>query len=89
MATWRNAPCYVEANGGDADAQNTFRILENAHHLPLTIHHGTNDELVPITGVQRMGVRLAELGYRYDLTMFAGSEHFTRALVDEWTDGAT
>ena len=83
------APCYIEANEGDADAQNTFRILENARHLPLTIHHGTNDELVPITGVQRVGVRLAELGYRYDLTMFAGYEHFTQAIIDEWADGAT
>ena len=80
--------CYVEANGGDADAQLTYRILENARQLPLTIHHGTNDELVPVTGVQRMGVRLAELGYRYDLTMFHGYEHFTQAIVDEWADGA-
>ena len=83
------APCYVEANEGNADAQNTFRILENARHLPLTIHHGTNDELVPITGVQRIGARLAELGYRYDLTMFAGYEHYTQAIIDEWADGAT
>ena len=82
-------PCYVEANEGDADAQNTYRILENARHLPLTIHHGTNDELVPITGVQRVGLRLAELGYRYDLTMFAGYEHYTQAIIDEWADGAT
>ena len=81
-------PCYVEANEGDADAQNTFRLLENARNLPLTIHHGTSDELVPITGVQRVGVRLAQLGYRYDLTMFTGYEHFTQAIVDEWADGA-
>ena len=81
-------PCYIEANDGDADAQNTYRVLENARHLPLTIHHGTNDELVPVTGVQRMGLRLAELGYRYDLTMFHGYEHFTQAIIDEWADGA-
>ena len=81
-------PCYIEANDGDSDAQNTYRLLENARHLPLTIHHGTNDELVPITGVQRMGVRLAELGYRYDLTMFTGYEHYTQAIIDEWADGA-
>lgn len=80
--------CYVEANEGDADAQNTFRVLENARHLPLTIHHGTNDELVPITGIQRVGLRLAELGYRYDLTMFTGYEHYTQAIIDEWADGA-
>ena len=80
--------CFVEANEGDADAQLTYRVLENARHVPLVIHHGTNDELVPVTGVQRMGVRLAELGYRYDLTTFAGYEHFTQAIIDEWADGA-
>jgi hypothetical protein len=79
---------YIEANDGDADAQLTYRLLENARHFPLAIDHGTNDELVPVTGVQRMGVRLAELGYRYELTMFDGYEHFTQAAVDEWVDGA-
>jgi dienelactone hydrolase len=80
--------CFVEANGGDADAQLTYRILENAQNFPLVIHHGSNDELVPVTGIQRIGARLAELGYRYDLTTFIGYEHFTQAIVDEWADGA-
>ena len=80
--------CFVEANEGDADAQLTYRLLENARHLPIVIHHGTNDELVPITGVQRMAARLAGLGYRYDMTTFDGYEHFTQAIVDEWADGA-
>lgn len=80
-------PCYQEANGGDADAQNTFRALPNARNLPLVINHGSDDQLAPISGVQRMGARLAELGYRYDLTTFDGYEHYTQAIVDEWADG--
>jgi predicted esterase len=80
--------CFSSANGGDANAQLTYRVLENARHFPIVIHHGTDDELVPITGVQRMGLRLAELGYRYDLTTFHGYEHFTQAILDEWADGA-
>lgn len=79
--------CYQQANGGDADAQNTFRVLENARNLPLSIHHGTNDELVPVSGIARVGARLTELGYAHDLTVFDGYEHFTQAIVDEWADG--
>lgn len=82
------AQCFVQANGGDANGQLTYRVLENARHLPLTIHHGTNDELVPITGIERVGARLTELGYRHDLTRFPGYEHYTHAIVDEWADGA-
>ncbi len=82
-------PCFVEANEGDADAQLMYRLLENARHLPLVIHHGSNDELALTPGAERMGLRLAELGYRYDLTTFFGYEHYTQAIIDEWADGAT
>lgn len=81
-------PCFVEANDGDADAQLTYRVLENARHFLVGIDHGSNDELVPITGVQRMALRLRELGYRYRMTMFDGYEHYSQAIVDEWADGA-
>lgn len=81
-------PCFIEANDGDADAQLTYRLLDNARHFPIVIHHGSNDELVPITGVQRFGARLAALNYRYDLSMFFGYEHYTQAIIDEWADGA-
>jgi poly(3-hydroxybutyrate) depolymerase len=80
--------CFVEANEGDADAQLTYRILDNARHFPIAINHGTDDELVPVTGVQRIGARLAELGYRYDLTTFFGYEHYSQAIIDEWADAA-
>ena len=54
----------------------------------MVIHHGTNDELALTPGAERMGQRLLELQYRYDMTTFLGYEHFTQAIVDEWADGA-
>ena len=80
-------PCFVEANEGDASAQLMFRLLENARHFPITIHHGGNDQLALTPGALRMGLRMTELGYRHDMTIFAGYEHFTQAIVDEWADG--
>lgn len=82
------SPCFVEANNGDANAQLNFRILENARHLPLSIHHGSNDELVPVTSVERVAARLSELGYRSDYLRFLGYEHFSQAAIDEWVEGA-
>lgn len=78
----------VDANGGDADVQNTYRLIENARNLPYVIHHGTDDELVPITGVERVAARFAELGYQHRFYRFLGYEHFTQAIVDEWKEGA-
>ncbi len=79
--------CYQQANGGDADAQNTYRALANARNLPLVIDHGTDDEFVPISGIERVAARLTELGYRHRVDRFAGYEHYTQAVVDEWADG--
>ncbi|MGH8561318.1 MAG: PKD domain-containing protein, partial [Nevskiales bacterium] len=79
-------PCFVETNNGNANAQLNYRILENARHFPIVIHHGSNDELALTPGAERMGLRLLELGYRYDMTTFLGYEHFTQAIVDEWAD---
>jgi len=80
--------CYIEANSGDADAQNNFRILENTLHVPFHIDHGSNDELVPVTGVQSMALRMVELGHRVEMQTFPGYEHFSQAALDEWTSGA-
>lgn len=80
--------CFIEANDGDANAQLNFRLLENARHFPLSIHHGTTDELVPFPGVERLADRLTELGYRSDFLRFIGYEHFSQAAIDEWVDGA-
>jgi predicted peptidase len=79
---------YVEANDGDARAQLTFHALDNLRHVPFAIDHGTFDELVPVSGIERMAARLTELGYQHRFTRFLGYEHFTQAIVDEWADGA-
>ena len=79
---------WVEANDGDARAQLTYRALESLRHVPFAIDHGSDDELVPVTGPERMALRLTELGYAHRFTRFAGYEHFTQAIVDEWADGA-
>ena len=79
---------YVEANDGDARAQLTYHALENLRHVPFAIDHGTDDELVPISGIERMAARLTELGYEHRLTRFLGYEHFSQAIMDEWADGA-
>ncbi len=80
--------CFIEANDGNANAQLTYRLLDNAHDFPIMLNHGSNDELVPVTGIQAIGVRLLQLNYRYDLHMFFGYEHYTQAIIDEWGDGA-
>lgn len=82
------SPCFVEANEGNANAQLTYRVLENTRYFPIAINHGSNDELALTPGALRMGARLLELGHRYDMMIFAGYEHFTQAIMDEWADGA-
>ena len=81
-------PCFIEANEGRANAQLNWRILDNTRYVPIEINHGTNDELALTPGAQRMGERLLELGYRYDMMSLLGYEHFTQAIMDEWADGA-
>lgn len=81
--------CFIQANEGDANAQLSYRLLDNALHFPITLHHGTNDELVPVSGIAATALRLTQLGYRHDLHTFIGYEHFTQAIIDEWGDGAT
>lgn len=63
-------------------------IAENARHFPLWIDHGAQDELVPITGLQQLSLRMRELGYRYTMNTFVVAEHYTQAILDEWAGGA-
>jgi pimeloyl-ACP methyl ester carboxylesterase len=75
-------------DGGDARAELLFTILENARTLPVVAYQGTNDELVPATGVARMAARLAQLGYRHRLYLFVGQDHYAPLVVDEWAAAA-
>ena len=88
FGTGSESPCFIEANSGDASAQLTHRILDNVRHVPIHIDHGTNDELVPISGVQLQAARLVELGYRVQMQTFPGYEHFTQAALDEYAEGS-
>jgi len=74
----------IGANGGDPDAELTYRLLENARDLPYVIYQGTDDEVVPVTGVARQAARLAALGDRYEFYLFPGYEHYTSVILDEY-----
>jgi hypothetical protein len=80
-------PCYVQANGGDARAQHTRRLLENLRHVPVAIQHGTADELVPSSGVLRQAERFVELGYRHRTYLFHTQEHYGPPVWDQWGEG--
>jgi hypothetical protein len=81
-------PCYVQANGGDARAEYTEPLLDNLEWVPYAIYQGSNDELVPTSGVIVQVKRLQDLGYRYRFYVFPGQEHYGPPVVDQWSEGA-
>jgi hypothetical protein len=81
-------PCYTQANGGDARAEYTEPLLDNLRWVPYAIYQGTNDELVPTTGVTLNVDRLQQLGYRYRYYLFPGQEHYGPPIADQWVAGA-
>ncbi|MCW2992090.1 MAG: hypothetical protein JWM73_2684, partial [Solirubrobacterales bacterium] len=81
-------PCYIQANGGDARAENTYPLLDNLREVPYVIYHGAEDELVPSTGVTVMTRKLLDLGYRFRLYLFHGQEHYGPPAMDQWAEGA-
>src|SRR3954447_12657234 len=80
--------CFIQANGGDARAEYTGPLLDNLKWVPYAIYHGTNDELVPVSGVTVQAKRFQDLGYRYRYYLFPGQEHYGPPVVDQWADGA-
>jgi poly(3-hydroxybutyrate) depolymerase len=82
-------PCYIDANGSRPRDQLTRKLLDNARHVPYAIMHGTDDELVPYSGVLRQAERLTTLGYRYRLYTFPGWEHYSPPAVDQWAELGT
>ena len=83
-----NNPCFIEANGGDARAEYTGPLVDNLKWVPYAIYHGTDDELVPATGVTIQAKRFQDLGYRYRYYNFPGQEHYGPPVVDQWSEGA-
>src|SRR4051794_4585445 len=80
--------CFIQANGGDARAEYTAPLLDNLKWVPYAIYQGTNDELVPSTGVTIQAKRFQDLGYRYRYYLFPGQEHYGPPIVDQWSEGA-
>jgi pimeloyl-ACP methyl ester carboxylesterase len=63
----------------------TNPMVGNARHLPYVIYAGTDDELVPITGVAAQAQTFRNNLQPYQFYVFPGYEHFSFALGDEWT----
>lgn len=82
------ALCYIGANGGDPRAEYTEPLLGNLKWVPYAVYQGTNDELVPTSGVTLQVNRLRTLGYRFRYYLFPGQEHYGPPIVDQWIDGA-
>jgi pimeloyl-ACP methyl ester carboxylesterase len=84
---WLGVGAPIEPqDGGNAEAELMFNIIENARNVPYVIFQGTDDELVWVTGVTRMALRFDELGYRNRLYLLLGQEHYSPLIVDEWSD---
>jgi predicted esterase len=81
-------PCFGSANGGRPRDELTYPLLDNLRGVPLVSFHGTEDELVPVTGAIKQAERLRELGFRYRLYLFPGQEHYGPPVVDQWAEGA-
>jgi hypothetical protein len=82
------SPCFTSANGGRPRAEYTEPLLANLRWVPYAIYQGTNDELVPTTGVTIQANRLRQLGYRYQYYLFPGQEHYGPPIADQWVAGA-
>jgi dienelactone hydrolase len=71
--------------GGAVDSpQNTLRVTDNLRNLPLRTWTGSNDALVPVAGPTNYHEQLREHGYRNELSVFPGYNHFAFALRDQW-----
>ena len=82
------SPCYIQANDGDARAEHTRKLVANLRNIPLAIYQGTEDELVPSSGVLRQVEPLIEAGYRHRLYLFHTQEHYGPPIWDQWAEGA-
>lgn len=82
------SPCFIQANGGDARAEYTEPLLDNLKWVPYAIYQGTNDELVPVSGVVVQVKRFQDLGYRYRFYLFPGQDHYGPPIDDQWVAGA-
>lgn len=59
--------------------------LDNMMWVPTQIIHGTNDELVPITGVRAQAARFEALGHEYSFFEHPGQDHLSFVFMEHWT----
>jgi hypothetical protein len=83
-----DSACFTSANGGKPRDEYTEPLLTNLRWVPYAIYQGTNDELVPTTGVTLQVKRLHQLGFRYQYYLFPGQEHYGPPIADQWVQGA-
>lgn len=78
-------PAPPDPSGRDDLPDNTYWQLESTRHIPTWITQGTNDELVPVAGVQHQAARYGELGHPYRFSLHPGQDHLSFVFVDEWS----
>lgn len=74
-------------DGAIESEHNTLDVTDNMRHVPLLMWHGSNDELVPLPGPTNCAQDLREHGHRHEFDVFAGYDHFTFSIFDEWGPG--
>ncbi|MGH3326565.1 MAG: hypothetical protein ACRDPT_01985, partial [Streptomycetales bacterium] len=67
---------------------NTFRQLGSLRNVPFLMWVASTDELVPVAGPQRQARGFDDLGYRYELDVFAPGDHFLLAINDQYAPAA-
>lgn len=65
----------------------TERLLDNLRHVPMLMWNASNDELVPASDYVPTERRIRELGYRHELDVFLGYDHFLFGARDQWGPG--
>lgn len=74
----------VAGGASDVYEANTDRFLDSFRNLPVLMWNGSNDKLVPAPVYTATEQRLREHGYRHELDIFPGFNHFTFAFYDQW-----
>lgn len=62
----------------------TNPMVGNARYVPTAIYHGTDDELVPVSGTTAQAKTYQDNKQPYRYYLFPGYEHFSFAVADEW-----
>jgi dienelactone hydrolase len=67
----------------------TNPLVGNFRHMPFVVFEGTDDELVPFTGPLAQTNTMLANQQPYRFYLYDGYEHFTFAITDEWSLGAS